>query len=344
MEKISEKELVSIIIPTYNSENTIIKTLNSVINQTYKNIEIIVVDDESSDNTVNLINDIKDKRIHLIKEKNSGPAIARNNGIKESKGDYILFCDSDDWLEEDIIEKLINCEKKYDGKYDVILFKTIRINPYKRNIKENESKLESFEIQDNNSLIESIYNKFLEYNNIFGFDATCGKIISSKLIKGNNIQFPEYIYRFEDGTFCRKVFENANKIYYLNEIGYYYNYSLNSLCNKFDVNAEKIYYEALLALGEGKLEDNNFYIKCITSLTECEKMYFFNKKNKNSFLKNRKEYFEMINKPLFKNALTNIDRATIPIFYKVEILLLKSHLFLIYTILKKTYMKYKKEI
>ncbi len=99
---------VSVIIPVHNSEKYILECLNSVINQTYKNLEIIVIDDKSTDNSINIIKSIKDKRIKLIElEKNSGAAIARNKGIEISTGDYICFLDSDDYWKLKKIEKQV---------------------------------------------------------------------------------------------------------------------------------------------------------------------------------------------------------------------------------------------
>lgn len=99
---------VSVIIPMYNSSKHIKECIDSVINQTYRNIEIIVVDDASSDNSVQIIKSIKDSRIKMIELKqNGGAAIARNNGIEKATGDYICFLDSDDYWKLDKIEKQV---------------------------------------------------------------------------------------------------------------------------------------------------------------------------------------------------------------------------------------------
>ena len=113
---------VSVIIPVYNSSKYVLECLNSVLNQTYKNLEIIVIDDKSTDNSVEIIETIKDKRIKLIKqEKNLGVALTRNRGIEEATGSYLCFIDSDDKWKNKKIEKQIkfmnkkNCEFSYTG-------------------------------------------------------------------------------------------------------------------------------------------------------------------------------------------------------------------------------------
>lgn len=101
-------ELVSIIMPNYNSEKFIKESIESVLNQTYSNIELIIIDDNSKDSSLKKIKEVKDSRIKLIKLKiNQGAARARNEGLKISKGRYLAFLDSDDVLNEDAIEKQI---------------------------------------------------------------------------------------------------------------------------------------------------------------------------------------------------------------------------------------------
>ena len=101
---------VSVIIPVYNGEKTIEKCINSIINQSYKDLEIIIVNDGSTDNTYEICQKYsqKDDRIQVINQENKGVCLARNIGIKFSKGDYIQFVDSDDWLEPSIIADCIN--------------------------------------------------------------------------------------------------------------------------------------------------------------------------------------------------------------------------------------------
>lgn len=101
----NKESLVSIIIPTYNSERFVSDSIFSVLNQTYENIEVIIVDDGSTDNTVSLIQNIADSRIKLFSQINQGACVARNRGISESTGEFIKFLDSDDILYPNAIEE-----------------------------------------------------------------------------------------------------------------------------------------------------------------------------------------------------------------------------------------------
>lgn len=101
---------ISVVIPVYNAEKHIRKCLNHILNQTYKNLEIIIVDDGSKDNTFLICQEYSKthSQIHLFQQKNSGPATARNNGLKHATGDYVHFHDSDDYVDLDYYEKMAN--------------------------------------------------------------------------------------------------------------------------------------------------------------------------------------------------------------------------------------------
>lgn len=110
--------MISIIVPVYNSEKTLKGCIESIIGQTYKNIEIIIVIDGSADNSEHIarVYEQKDQRIKLIVKENEGVSEARNTGIKNSKGEYILFIDSDDYISNNMCEKLIGAVEKYSAQ------------------------------------------------------------------------------------------------------------------------------------------------------------------------------------------------------------------------------------
>ena len=112
---------VSIIVPVYNMEKRLNKCLDSLINQTYKNIEIIVVNDGSMDHSLDIIREYqaKDSRINVINQRNMGISEARNNGLAIATGDYLCFADSDDYVELDMIEELVN--KITTDKSDIVV-------------------------------------------------------------------------------------------------------------------------------------------------------------------------------------------------------------------------------
>ena len=104
--------LISVIIPMFNAEKTIYKCVNSILSSTFSNIEVIIVDDESRDDSINIVNKINDNRIIIVRQKNAGPSAARNLGLSLAKGEYIMFVDADDYIDKYAIENLSKNIKK----------------------------------------------------------------------------------------------------------------------------------------------------------------------------------------------------------------------------------------
>lgn len=220
---------VSIIIPIYNAEKYLKRCLDSVINQTYKNIEIICINDGSKDNSLNILKEYakKDRRIIIIDNENKGVSSARNEGIKKSTGEYITFVDSDDWLEVDAVEILYNTilEKNVD---------VVRSNYYR-----------NFEYEKN----ECIGNLFDLTNKIYNTKDKhfCTSVIDKLLddtIQGyvwllftkresvlKTSLFKEDIHLLEDIIFYIELFSKVDNIFFLDKPTYHYYCNVNS-CTK----------------------------------------------------------------------------------------------------------------
>ena len=200
-------ELISIIIPIYNTEKYLKKCIDSVILQSYYNIEIILVNDGSTDNSLNICKEYKkkDKRIKLIDKKNGGLSDARNVGIKNSKGKYIGFVDSDDFIERDMYKILYEGLKKYEA--DISICKMTK----KENIKNNTVQKKC--VFDRNEAIRRL---------LFGEEIdnyACNKLIKKELF--NDVTFP-IGRKFEDLATMHLLIEKSNLVVYNNYIGYHY--------------------------------------------------------------------------------------------------------------------------
>ena len=116
MTKVSKEPLITVVVPIYNVEDYLNKCIESIVNQTYKNLEIILVDDGSPDNSPKMCDDWakKDKRIKVIHKENGGVSSARNIGIDKSKGEWITFVDADDWIEKTYIEDMYNISIEFE--------------------------------------------------------------------------------------------------------------------------------------------------------------------------------------------------------------------------------------
>ena len=242
-------DLISVIIPIYNGEKYVKQALDSVINQTYNNLEIIIINDGSTDNSLNIIKDYqsKDKRIVIIDKQNNGVSSARNDGIKKSSGKYIMFLDSDDYLDNDYIFNMYNCLIKNNS--DVCMSgirqfnenKTIRFKKYL-----NEDKKLYF-----NDILLDIINTN-EFNTIFKY------IIDSDIIKKNNILFDTTLKYAEDLKFAYTVLKNSKSIYHYNICGYNYRINPSSVTNNLNIDKLlKWYYDDVKVLNYIKENENN---------------------------------------------------------------------------------------
>ena len=192
--------LVSILIPFFNEEKYIVQAIHSCLAQTYNNIEIILVDDSSTDSSLKLIENIKDSRIQLCKSANKGVGFARNTALNEVKGEYFAFLDADDELENEFIK---TCLSQMQYKHcDIAVFGT---KVFDRNKSEISKiiKLSEPEVIPGIEALKRLY----EYDIIA---SVWGKLFRTDLVK--DIEF-EVGFVFEDKPFITELFLTANKVY-----------------------------------------------------------------------------------------------------------------------------------
>mgnify|MGYP001625066162 CR=1 FL=1 len=317
-------ELISIIIPIYNSENNLEKCIDSVVKQTYNNIEIILVDDGSKDASLEKCYKYSklDNRIKVIHKENEGVAIARNVGINYSTGEYITFVDSDDWLEKNAIENLYNDLKEKNAEI-------VRGNYAIDNEKKTYAygKLYEFENclinkEDNYKrelLIKEILNgKFLSYVWLL--------LIKKSILIENKLSFKEKITMMEDTIFYIELIKLNYNIYISNKINYHYydNFasvtkSKNNILKNIDsiLNVNNILFNIL---------KNNEYI-IIMNTNHCNmiinlfyKLYKINYKDK-KFL--TKELKKLTKNTSFLRMINNVSFFNIPIHFKFQLLCIK---------------------
>lgn len=220
---------VSVIIPMYNSEKTIKYCISSVLKQTIRGIEIIVVNDGSSDNSLNIVKDIafNDSRIAIITKENAGVSSARNTGIDFATGEYLFFLDADDYLDRETIEKIYSIG--IANKADLVCCNMIEQNNTKY-IKYQH--LNGCVIANNKEEIgKNIYNMYL--------GSACGKLFKAEIIKNNNnnIRFKEYMSIGEDMEFVHQYLCYVKVVAGYFEVNYYIeNTNPKSLSKKYAYN------------------------------------------------------------------------------------------------------------
>ena len=233
---------ISVISPVYNKEKYILRFLRSIQNQFFDDIEIVLIDDNSNDNTIKLIENYQkeDERIILIKhKKNKGTLISRNEGAILSKGEFLTFIDPDDILSKDILKYCYKISKKYD--YDLI-----RFNMYKGN---DTIILESI---IKNIKSKPIYQPELSLYIFYGLGQlkqidyfVCGKFIKKNIFiltleVLNDYYSNQYMVDCEDGLINFILHRTAKSYYFIKKIGYYYFINNNSITIKNKNNYLKI--------------------------------------------------------------------------------------------------------
>lgn len=248
---------VSVIIPVYKVEKYLDKCVESVVNQSYKNLEIILVDDGSPDNCPQMCDEWakKDNRIKVIHKENGGVSSARNKGLEIAKGEYIQFVDSDDYLETTYTEKLVSGFEQAEcdlscGGYKIVTLK---------------SKVKYFDsIKYKGINILKIKEKFLKFIIDGLFDVTVNKLFKMSYVR--QIYFDESLPLGEDRKFILDyLFLMNGKINFVDTTGYIYVYNNNSAIHKQRINAYEILYESFDYL-------MNFYKKKFDGLY-CEEYY-----------------------------------------------------------------------
>ena len=306
------KTKVSVIVPIYNSERYIDKCIQSIINQTFKDIELILVDDGSTDKSVEISNKYaeKDKRIKIIKQKNKGVSSARNYGISIATGDFITFVDSDDFIEIDMLDILYNAA--IDNNCDVVL-SGIKI------IKDNNIKYE-FTKDSKIYTKQEVFKLFYFDREPFSPNYAWGKLIKRSIC--NKIKFREDIFLREDALFSMELFINcSNNIMFLNKYLYNYVQRDGSESKHFSKKRITSFYALEELLNLAKEIDSEYeksflkvYSKLILSILQ-DIISF-------DFENNKEEYFK-ISKSLNKHYIDNIKSKDISYKNKIHLSLIK---------------------
>lgn len=255
--------MLSIIIPIYNSEKYLRDCLASVIDQTYKDLEIILVDNNSTDNSLKICKEYaaKDNRIRLMQERKKGAAAARNLGIKAAKGDYITFADSDDYLREDAYEILLNRIKK--SNCDIMCYAFHIVDELGNKKGWYEPRLRRYEKGKCCYTGEEAAKIYLTSRDIEGFG--WNKIFTRKFVEENAVLYDESKIAYEDMAVFFEAILKAERVSFCAEKLYYYRQVGSSLTHKQYENKNKDYISAnntiiALARQNGLNREANIFI------------------------------------------------------------------------------------
>lgn len=259
---------ISVIIPVYNVGKHIEKCARSLFEQTLFSVEYIFVDDCSSDNSVDVVKTVlndyparKEQCVFLCLDKNSGPATARNKGLENAKGEYIYFCDADDWLDSVMLEEMLSLAEK--EKADIVICDFCIV--YKN--QKHYCRVASWTL-DKNASIRNYIRK--EFNSMWNL------LIRKDLYKDNNLAFIPGYKCAEDLNLSVKLFYKSKKNVNLHKVLYYYNHTNeDSIMYKMDeksLSDERIMCKELLSWldneGVGKYYTNVLYWRILKGKQE----------------------------------------------------------------------------
>ncbi len=244
---------VTVIIPVYNTKKYLRKCVESVVSQSYKNLQIILVDDGSTDGSSILCDELKnlDKRIQVIHKENEGLGLTRNKGLEYAKGEYVTFLDSDDWFDEKHIQNLL--DETYSDGCDLIfgsytkatnsgeLLDITRLPYY--------GKIYGEEVV-NKAMLSIIAAENGSRKDLGIPMSVCFNLYKVSVIKENALVFPsERVVSSEDLFFNLKYLSHCRCVYFTKEAGYYYRYNPNSITKGYDekqIERTRVFYQELI--------------------------------------------------------------------------------------------------
>ena len=306
-----KEELLSIVIPVYNAQDYLDMSVGAVLNQTYRNLEVILVDDGSKDNSGKICDAFaeKDNRIKVFHKPNGGHSSAVNYGLERMTGKYVMICDTDDYYEQNACETALRrIENEEDC--DAVIFAIYR--PDKQPV-EDPAALVSFDKKKIDMALLS--GQTYSYCDIgFHVESTWAKIIRADVIREHNVRMPEQLFLDEDAVFCLHLFEHCRKVVFDSHHIYHYEIRYDSFCHMYSDVAVRM-LPLILKEQERYVEkyhrNDRDYIAAndnavFSWFNEAEEHYFFNENNKRSFLQTYEDYKKLLLDPVVYRHLRDI--------------------------------------
>lgn len=319
-------DLISVIVPVYNAEKYLARCLESIINQSYKNLEIILVDDGSIDESYNICKAYskKDNRIIVIHKKNGGVSCARNAGLDIAKGRWITFVDADDWIDANYCKNMIKIAIEQKSDYVCCGYK--RIYKEKIELYNFDKKIIEYKPID-------FLTKILNVQNGYGFSHM--KLIKKDCI--DNIKFDELLKVGEDAMFNILLLKKVNKVVVLNEPLYFYFFNEESLVRKFDINYADKYLQSVEKMKEYILSNyeekdiiQSLYNYIVYHVLLVCVNYCFHRQNKQRGIKILKQ---VCKKNTFSEGIRYSNYEQLSLTRKISLFSLKHHMYLLMSII-----------
>lgn len=321
--------LISVVIPVYNREATIIRTIESIRRQSYQNIEIIVVDDGSHDDTYRICAEAqeRDKRIIILRKKNEGVSSARNFGLLKSSGDYIAFVDSDDTIDKNMYNKMLSVGREKGA--DIVSCSLKVLYDGKNGVNETTADMKTSVYLSQTESIKAFLSGKL------GGESVCNKLFLAKTI--TNTSFDRHLTRNEDKKFLFDAICNTKVVAHINEPLYFYHQLASSTTKTLSVDSIQDVYEVTHKIEEDTLHNfpelaKSVYLSSDTTYRRLYRTLLLNSRGNINLEEAEKLRSKIINAPVKKQ----LDFEYYLIKYSPRVF---RHLFIRYSSIKKSFFK-----
>lgn len=341
-------EKISIIVPIYNLEKYVAKCIDSIINQTYKNIEVILVDDGSLDNSLKVCKKYEkvDDRIIVIHQKNSGVSVARNTGLKKATGQWVMFIDPDDYIVENTLESLYYQTKIYrEAEIIACCCNVFTSENFQKNSFFDGNRIWSGGFEGKKDLLYQLMDMQYGQPNkaLTAIGVPWGKIYKKELITRNKLEFKPTLRRMQDNIFNSYAFWHAKQIVYIDLPLYNYRFEhFNEYESSFNKNIDynflnvirerRIFLEYIGVYNRIEVK-NVYYYESFRYITAIINRKILHKEYKISYMQRLKEMSKLCNIDEFEEVIKNIKVSNIPTLkHKLEAMVLKMKLYFIFEI------------
>lgn len=330
---------MSIVVPVYKVENYIGYCIESLMEQTLADIEIILVDDGSPDQSGSICDRYqqKDGRIKVLHKKNGGVSAARNDGIDLATGEYILFCDSDDWLEKNACEKLY--EKASETNSDIVIGDIYEAFPNRnRNIRFYAEPFTTDDPAFIRKMIQAVFYRSYcpmpdAVNPALGYyGGPWNKAVRLSMLRENNIRFDMRVKGiYDDILYSAHILAAAKRVSYITDSVYYYRQVASSITNTYKANTLEINraiinaWQEFIAAQDAQEEFRKpFYANVVRRLVESLPVYFFSKKNPAPLSERLKELKAVISEEIYVTASRNVELNCLTTYHKAAAVLIRQ--------------------
>jgi glycosyltransferase involved in cell wall biosynthesis len=282
---------LSIIVPVYNADKTLVTCVNSILNQTYKNLECILINDGSTDNSAVICDELekKDCRVKVVHQKNAGVSVARNNGLRIATGEWIGFVDSDDYIEKEMYFVLLSNAKKYSVRISICGFSIVENN------KKSTIRISNKKITSKKAIQNMKKKKYIA-------GGPCNKLFHKSIIE--NTFFPSNIHFGEDTFFLVEAFHKVQYVAITTSAFYVYIKNNTSLSHRKERDIVEYAYLML-----NTYKNNDAFLTRYAKATICYIEYFY-AVNNNAILKNTNYIIYM----LFSSGFTLFTKCAIILY------------------------------